>query len=339
MAEHRAVLKAIAAKDAAGRARRDAAAPEPGVQAVLDGLGHAALSRATPMQTRRIANEETKPCWLAEFTPRKTCGSNRSTRPTPGPGEVLLRLGAARHLRLRPPLLLRGPQRQLRRARAADPGPRGVRRRRGGRRRRHPRQGRRQGRGVAVARLRPLRLLPRGPRAPVHARCASSAARACFPHVQGMFQEYFVMGERQCYPVAGDISLGELAFAEPLAVGAARRQPRRRPARQVGADHRRRHDRLRDRDGGAARRRAQDHRDRRPRPAAGAGEAWSAPTSRCAPTATATRSPTPQFDVSLRGVRQLQRAQDLRGGDQARRRRSCRSARCRTSRCRSSSTS
>lgn len=39
-----------------------------------------------------------------------------------------------------------------------------------------------------------------------------------FPHVQGMFQEYFVMGERQCYPVATDISLGELAFAEPLAV-------------------------------------------------------------------------------------------------------------------------
>src|SRR4029453_3865439 len=37
-----------------------------------------------------------------------------------------------------------------------------------------------------------------------------------FPHVQGLFQEYFVMGERQCYPVAGDISLGELAFAEPL---------------------------------------------------------------------------------------------------------------------------
>ena len=39
-----------------------------------------------------------------------------------------------------------------------------------------------------------------------------------YPHVQGMFSEYFVMGERQCYPVAGDISLGELAFAEPLAV-------------------------------------------------------------------------------------------------------------------------
>ncbi|MEP6943632.1 MAG: L-idonate 5-dehydrogenase [Betaproteobacteria bacterium] len=40
-----------------------------------------------------------------------------------------------------------------------------------------------------------------------------------YPHVQGMFCEYFVMGERQCYPVSGDVSLGELAFAEPLAVG------------------------------------------------------------------------------------------------------------------------
>ncbi len=26
------------------------------------------------------------------------------------------------------------------------------------------------------------------------------------------------MGERQCYPVAGDVTLGEIAFAEPLAV-------------------------------------------------------------------------------------------------------------------------
>jgi L-iditol 2-dehydrogenase len=47
-------------------------------------------------------------------------------------------------------------------------------------------------------------------------RFLGSASR--FPHVQGMFQEYFVMGERQCYPVTGDVSLGELAFAEPLAV-------------------------------------------------------------------------------------------------------------------------
>jgi len=39
-----------------------------------------------------------------------------------------------------------------------------------------------------------------------------------FPHAQGMFRGHFVMGERQCFPVEGDISLGELAFAEPLAV-------------------------------------------------------------------------------------------------------------------------
>ena len=40
-----------------------------------------------------------------------------------------------------------------------------------------------------------------------------------YPHVQGMFCEYFVMAERQCYPVTGNVSLGEIAFAEPLAVG------------------------------------------------------------------------------------------------------------------------
>jgi L-idonate 5-dehydrogenase len=39
-----------------------------------------------------------------------------------------------------------------------------------------------------------------------------------FPHAQGMFRERFVMDERQCYPVGGDVTLGELAFAEPLAV-------------------------------------------------------------------------------------------------------------------------
>ena len=49
-----------------------------------------------------------------------------------------------------------------------------------------------------------------------HMRFLGSASR--FPHVQGMFCEYFVMGERQCYPVVGDVSLGEIAFAEPLAV-------------------------------------------------------------------------------------------------------------------------
>jgi L-idonate 5-dehydrogenase len=52
-------------------------------------------------------------------------------------------------------------------------------------------------------------------------RFLGSASR--FPHIQGMFREYFVMGERQCYPVTGDVSrLGEIASPCRLPVGAAR---------------------------------------------------------------------------------------------------------------------
>ena len=40
-----------------------------------------------------------------------------------------------------------------------------------------------------------------------------------FPHVQGMFREYFLMGERQLTPIAGDVTLGELACCEPFSVG------------------------------------------------------------------------------------------------------------------------
>ncbi len=40
-----------------------------------------------------------------------------------------------------------------------------------------------------------------------------------FPHVQGMFSERFVMGERQLTPIPEDISLGEIACAEPLSIG------------------------------------------------------------------------------------------------------------------------
>ena len=40
-----------------------------------------------------------------------------------------------------------------------------------------------------------------------------------FPHVQGMFREYFLMGERQLTAVSGDVTLGELACCEPFSVG------------------------------------------------------------------------------------------------------------------------
>jgi L-idonate 5-dehydrogenase len=40
-----------------------------------------------------------------------------------------------------------------------------------------------------------------------------------YPHVQGMFRERFVMGERQLTAISEDVSLGELACAEPLSIG------------------------------------------------------------------------------------------------------------------------
>jgi len=41
-----------------------------------------------------------------------------------------------------------------------------------------------------------------------------------FPHAQGMFRERFVMGERQLTPITeADVSLGEIACAEPLSIG------------------------------------------------------------------------------------------------------------------------
>lgn len=40
-----------------------------------------------------------------------------------------------------------------------------------------------------------------------------------FPHAQGMFADLFILGSRQVMPVDTGVSLGELAFAEPLAVG------------------------------------------------------------------------------------------------------------------------
>ncbi len=40
-----------------------------------------------------------------------------------------------------------------------------------------------------------------------------------FPHAQGMFREHFVMHERQLTAVREEVSLGEIACAEPLSVG------------------------------------------------------------------------------------------------------------------------
>jgi L-idonate 5-dehydrogenase len=39
-----------------------------------------------------------------------------------------------------------------------------------------------------------------------------------FPHMQGMFREYFVMPERNCVPVITDVAMTEIAMSEPLSV-------------------------------------------------------------------------------------------------------------------------
>ena len=39
-----------------------------------------------------------------------------------------------------------------------------------------------------------------------------------FPHMQGLFKEYFTMPQAQCVPVATDVSLEEIAMSEPLSI-------------------------------------------------------------------------------------------------------------------------
>jgi L-idonate 5-dehydrogenase len=50
-----------------------------------------------------------------------------------------------------------------------------------------------------------------------HMRFLGSAS--VFPHVQGMFREHFTMGEKQLTTITENISLGEIACAEPLSIG------------------------------------------------------------------------------------------------------------------------
>ncbi len=65
-----------------------------------------------------------------------------------------------------------------------------------------------------------------------------------FPHMQGMFSEYFVMPQQQCVPVTSDVSLEEIAMSEPLVGGPALGVSGRQPAWQTCADHRQRNHRL-----------------------------------------------------------------------------------------------
>ena len=161
----------------------------------------------------------------AASTPRKTCGSSPSTRPTSGPGEVLLRLGAGGICGSDLHYYFEGRNGSFVVREPLIPG--------------HEASAIVAAIGAGVTRVK---VGDKVAVSPSHAcgrcdYCREGREQLCrnmrflgsaslFPHVQGMFQEYFVMGERQCYPVAGDVTLGELAFAEPLAVALHARQPR-----------------------------------------------------------------------------------------------------------------
>lgn len=87
--------------------------------------------------------------------------------------------------------------------------------------------------GAEVTRVRPGDRVAIDPSHPCGAcdRCREGRMNLCrrmffvgsasvYPHAQGLFAQAFVMGERQLTPVTElDVSLGEIACAEPLSVG------------------------------------------------------------------------------------------------------------------------
>jgi L-idonate 5-dehydrogenase len=86
--------------------------------------------------------------------------------------------------------------------------------------------------GAGVTRVQPGQKVAINPSHPCGACDACRAGRsnlcdamffmgsaALFPHRPGLFRERFVVGERQLTPIDEDVSLGEIACAEPLSVG------------------------------------------------------------------------------------------------------------------------
>jgi L-idonate 5-dehydrogenase len=86
--------------------------------------------------------------------------------------------------------------------------------------------------GAGVTRVRPGQPVAVNPSHPCgHCRsCREGRANLCdhmvflgsaaiYPHLPGLFREHFVIGERQLTAIEEDISLGEIACAEPLSIG------------------------------------------------------------------------------------------------------------------------
>lgn len=142
---------------------------------------------------------------------------NEAPVPQPGPGEVLLRLGAVgicgsdMHYYLHGRVgnfQIREPLTPGHEASAVVAGlGKGVTRVSVGQR-------------VAVNPSRPCGSCP-GCREGRENLCANMrflGSASVFPHVQGMFREYFLMPQSQCVPVADTVALDALAMSEPLSV-------------------------------------------------------------------------------------------------------------------------
>jgi L-idonate 5-dehydrogenase len=137
--------------------------------------------------------------------------------PDPGPGEVLVRLGAAGICGSDMHYYFHGRVGSFAIREPLTPG--------------HEASGIVAAVGAGVTRLRAGDRIAIDPSRPC-GRCAACregrenlcaamrflGSASVFPHMQGLFSEYFTIPERQCVPVAGDVSLGEIAMSEPLSV-------------------------------------------------------------------------------------------------------------------------
>lgn len=137
--------------------------------------------------------------------------------PRPGPGEVLLRLGAAGICGSDVHYYFDGRVGSFAIREPLVPG--------------HEASAVVAGVGEGVARVRVGDRVAVNPSRPCGAcaRCREGRENLCermrflgsasvFPHMQGLFREYFVMPQAQCEPVPGDVPLDELAMSEPLSV-------------------------------------------------------------------------------------------------------------------------
>jgi L-idonate 5-dehydrogenase len=137
--------------------------------------------------------------------------------PQPGPGEVLVRLGAAGICGSDMHYYFHGGVGSFRIREPLTPG--------------HEASGLVAAVGQGVTRVKPGQSIAINPSRACGqcAGCREGRENLCtnmrflgsasvFPHMQGMFREYFTMPEQQCVPVDSDVSMQEIAMSEPLSV-------------------------------------------------------------------------------------------------------------------------